>query len=191
MSKNDDKDTMITYTIITLADTGVGKTSILNRFSNGKFESKLISTIGFGMSSKVMTLKNGTKIRLKLIDTAGQENYQALSATYMKNADCVLFVFSLDKRQSFEDIKKWMNNLKENNHTLDYNQTFSSYLVGNKSDLEPVINEDEIEELKNENNFYGYIETSTKDDIGINKAFEEIGEIHLKSMVKKNLKISY
>ena len=182
MSKEKDKSgkDIIEFKLITLGDSGVGKTSILRRFVSGKFELKMISTIGFGTSTKDLTLKNGTKIRLKLVDTAGQENYQALAGTYIKNADAVFFVFSHDNKESFNNIKKWLKNFKDDNHTVDYNKNFPAYLVGNKCDLEHLIDEEEIEELKTENNFYGYIDTSAKDNIGINQVFEEIGEMLIK-----------
>ena len=183
-NKEDDKD-LVEFKVITLGDSGVGKTSILKRFVNGKFDNKTISTIGFGTSSKDLTLKNGTKIKLKLIDTAGQENYQALAATYIKNTDAVLFVFSHDNQESFNNIKKWLDNFKENNHTIDFSKTLPAYLVGNKCDLEHIISNEEIEEIKKENNFYGYVETSAKDDIGINKVFDELGEMLIKIYGKR------
>ena len=184
---NDEKD-IIEFKLITLGDSGVGKTSILKRFVNGKFEMKMISTIGFGTSLKVITLKNGTKIRLKLIDTAGQENFQALAATYIKNADAVFFVFAHNDKESFKNIKKWLDNFKDNNHTIDFSKNFPAYLVGNKYDLEHSMTIEEIEALKKENNFYGYVDTSAKDNIGINQVFEEIGEMLIKIYGKKKKK---
>ena len=139
--KDKDKD-IAEFKIITLGNSGVGKTSILKRFISGKFETKMIATIGYGSSSKDLTLKNGTKIRLRLIDTAGQENYQALAGNYMKNADAVFFVFSHDNKKSFNDIKIWLDNFKDSNHTIDYNKNFPAYLVGNKCDLEHLIEEE-------------------------------------------------
>ena len=66
-------------------------------------------------------LKNGTEIILKLIDTAGQEKYQALAKSYIKNTDAVLFVFSHDNKESFENIKKWSDHFKEN---IDFIKSF-------------------------------------------------------------------
>ena len=183
--KQDDEKDIITFKLITLGDSGVGKTSILKRFVIGRFEERIINTIGFTSSSKDITLKNGTKVRLKLIDTAGQEQYQALAKTYIKNAEGVLFVFSHDKKESFDNIKKWLDNFRENNFNFDFNKTFPAYLVGNKCDLEKVIKKEEIEQVKAENNFYGYIDTSAKDDIGINKLFEEIAEMLINVYGKK------
>ncbi len=190
---DEDKD-IVMFKLITLGDSGVGKTSILKRFVNGKFEEKTISTIGFGTSTKDMTLKNGNKIRLKMIDTAGQENYQALATTYIKNADAVFFVFAHDDRESFSNIKKWLDNFKEINRRVDFNKTFPAYLVGNKCDLPHEMKEEEIQQLKTDNNFYGYIDTSAKDDIGINQVFDDIGEmlitIYGNRKKKQNVKLA-
>ena len=140
--KHDEGDDLIQFKIITLGDNGVGKTEIIKRFLNNNSENKTIS---------------GTKIKLKLIDTAGQENYQALASTYIKNADGVLFVFALNNQDSFHNIKKWLDNFKENNKAIDFNKTILAYLVGTKSNLEHKISKEEIEELKKENNFYGFL----------------------------------
>ena len=92
------------FKIITLGDSGVGKTSILRRFVSGKFEQKTLSMLGFETSTKEIILKNGTKIQLKLIDTAGQENYLALTTSYIRNAYDVLFIFAHDSEESFNNI---------------------------------------------------------------------------------------
>ena len=154
---------------------------------------KTISTIGFGIASRNIILKNGKKIKLKLIDTAGQENYQALASTYIKNADGVLFVFALNNQDSFHNIKKWLDNFKENNKAIDFNKTILAYLVGTKSNLEHKISKEEIEEVRKENNFYGYFEISD-DDSCIIKLFEEVGEmlfkIYGKSQKPKNIRLA-
>jgi len=178
MSKNKDGDkNIMTFKVITLGDSFVGKTSIIKRFITGKFKPKFINTIGYSVSSKNIILKNGTEICLNLIDTAGQEKYQALAKTYIKNSDAVLFVFSYDNEESFNNIKKWLDNFRENNNNFDSNKSFPAYLVGNKCDLNHVIKQEDIEEIKEENNIYGIMETSAKDNININDLFNEIGEM--------------
>ena len=89
---DDDKD-IILFKVITLGDSGVGKTSIIKKFITNNFEENTMSTIGFLTSVKDMDLKNGTRIRLKLIDTAGQENFQSLAKTYIKTSWCSFFCF--------------------------------------------------------------------------------------------------
>ena len=133
--------------------------------------------IGFESSKKELVLKNGNKVTLQLIDTAGQENYHALSATYIRNADGALFVFSHESRESFNNIKKWLMSFKENNQDIDFDKEFPAFLIGNKCDLEHTIDDFEIENLKNEHNFYGYADTSAKNGIGIDNVFSEMGEL--------------
>ena len=182
--KDPDKEEIL-FKVITLGDSGVGKTSIIKKFVSDKFDIKTISTIGFGSFNKELELKSGTKIKLNLIDTAGQENYQALSATYIKNADGVLFVFAHDNRASFDNVKKWLENYKENNPNLDFSKKIPAFLVGNKSDLDHEIDDEEIEALKNENQFYGSINTSAKNGDNIQEAFENLGEMLIKIYGKR------
>ena len=184
---DEDKDTIL-FKIITLGDSGVGKTSIIRRYVNQKFEENTMSTIGFLTSTKDMVLKNGTKIKLKLIDTAGQENFQSLAKNYIKNSDAVFFVFAHDLRKSFDNITRWLDQFKENNTEINFDKTLPAYLIGNKCDLEREITDEEIEKLKNENKFYGYISTSAKENIGIDKAFENLGEMLFKIYGKRKNK---
>ena len=187
-SKTKEKNEKKLFKIITLGDSGVGKTCILRRFVTGKFEKNTLSMIGFETSSKEIVLKDGNKVTLQLIDTAGQENYHALATTYIRNSDGVLFVFSHDSRESFNNIKKWLTSFKENNKDIDFDKEFPAFLVGNKCDLEHTIDDFEIENLKNEHNFYGYADTSAKDGIGIDDVFSEMGELLVRIKGKKDQK---
>ena len=186
MSKNKNKkdfskdNSIPEFKLITLGDSGVGKTSILKRFVNQKFDEDMISTIGFGFSSKQITLKNGSKIKLKLVDTAGQENFRSLNNSYLKNAEGIFFIFSHNSRKIFENITYWIDSLKENIQDINNFKNFPAFLIGNKSDLEHKINDEEIEDFSKENNFSGYIETSAKENINIDKIFQEMGETLIK-----------
>ena len=186
MSKNKNKkdfskdNSIPEFKLITLGDSGVGKTSILKRFVNQKFDEDMISTIGFGFSSKLITLKNGSKIKFKLVDTAGQENFRSLNNSYLKNAEGIFFIFSHNSRKSFENITYWIDSIKENIQEINNFKNFPAFLIGNKSDLEHKINDEEIEDFSKENNFSGYIETSAKENINIDKIFQEMGETLIK-----------
>ena len=186
MSKNKNKkdfskdNSIPEFKLITLGDSGVRKTSILKRFVNQKFDEDMISTIGFGFSSKQITLKNGSKIKFKLVDTAGQENFRSLNNSYLKNAEGIFFIFSHNSRKSFENITYWIDSIKENIQEINNFKNFPAFLIGNKSDLEHKINDEEIEDFSKENNFSGYIETSAKENINIDKIFQEMGETLIK-----------
>ena len=81
-----------------------------------------------------------------------------------------------------------MTSFKDNNQNIDFDKKFPAFLVGNKYDLEHTIDDFEIENLKNEHNFYGYADTSAKDGIGIDDAFSEMGELLARIKGKKDQK---
>ena len=181
--KNDKNEFFLSMKIITLGTCGVGKSSILARYKDNTFDPSIISTIGLNVIVKQIKLKNGENIQLKLIDTAGQEKYKALSKSYFKNVDAVLFIFSINNEKSFEDVKTWINLFNEN-----YNgkENIPKYLVGNKLDLERKVNKDLVNEFINENKKYKYFETSAKLNDGINELFEDLGENLYQVQIKEN-----
>ena len=163
MSKNE-----IMFKIITLGDSGVGKTSIIRQYANNIFDESILSTVGVGFAFKEVELKNKKRIKLKLIDTAGQEKFKSLAKSYFKNVDGVLFVYSFDIHESFENIKEWINLF---NTSHNGRSGIPMILVGNKSDLE-----EEEDKEKNDKYVYDFLEqykdfryykTSAKENISI------------------------
>jgi len=65
----------IVFKIITIGDSSVGKTSIIKRYIDNNFSESMLASIGIGKSQKQIVLRNGQKIFLNLIDTAGQERF--------------------------------------------------------------------------------------------------------------------
>ena len=153
MSRNNQDEIEYSMKVITLGKCGVGKSCILKRYDDNTFDEHMIATIGLNVIIKKIILKNGEKIMLKIIDTAGQEKYKALSKSYFKNVDAVLFVFSINNEESFEDIKSWISLFNDN-----YNgkSNIPQYLVGNKVDLERKVSKDLINNFINENKNYQY-----------------------------------
>ena len=166
MSKNE-----LEFRIITIGDSGVGKTSIIRRYVHSIYDDESLSTIGVSFSYKEVVCGKD-KIKLKLVDTAGQEKFKSLTKSYFKNTDVVLFVFALDDKISFNNIKEWIELFIQNN-TRD--KEVLKYLIGNKNDLNSEIEQKLIEDFANENQLK-YISTSAKDNISINELFEQIAE---------------
>ena len=162
------------FKIITLGDTAVGKTSIIKRFTNDTFEEDNLSTVGIGFSFKEVLLKNGTKIKVKLIDTAGQEKYNSLAKSYYKNAEGVLFVFAYDNKDSFDHVEIWLDSFKKNGGKED----IPFFLVGNKIDLveKKKVDDKSIDDLKNRINIKDFIQTSAKENKGIEDLFYKLSE---------------
>ena len=118
-------------------------------------------------------MKDNEKIVLNLVDTSGQEQYKSLAFQYVKNMSAVLFVFDLNKKNTFYNIKQWIQFFNDNTNDRDV----PKYLIGNKKDLEKEVTEDMIDIFLEENKDFTYKETSAKEsNIEINDLFEEIGE---------------
>ena len=174
MIENENND--LEYKIITLGDNSVGKTSIINRFINGEFRPDSMPTLGIKHSFKILELghlNNKKKLKLSVIDTGGQEKYKALSISYFRYADVVLFIFNLNEPFSFENIQNWIDNFNENNNKSK--KVIKKYLIGNKSDLEQKVEQNLIDEFAKKN-IMPYKATSAKTNSQINELFQMIGE---------------
>ena len=172
----------IQFKIITLGNSGVGKSSILKRYVYRNFTDDTITTIGISFSFKEIILKDGTKVSIKLIDTAGQEKYRSLSKSYFKHANGAFFIFSLNDEITFNDLGDWIKQFEENNEGTNF---VCKYLIGNKSDLENMVDENLIENFKKDNKFDDYASTSAKDNINIDKIFEDMSQILYDDYKKK------
>ncbi len=180
------------FKIITLGESGVGKTSIIKRFGYNFFDEYYISTIGLNFVFKEIKLKDNTKVTLKLIDTAGNEKYRGLMTSYFRNADAVLYVFSLDIIGSYEEIKEWKKKFRENSK----DEIIPSFLIRNKCDLDANgedFNEEIVEDLMQKENFLRFISVSAKDNKNLVELFTDIAEICYKKYSniedKNNIKL--
>ena len=185
MIENENND--LEYKIITLGDNSVGKTSIINRFINGEFRPDSMPTLGIKHSFKILELghlNNKKKLKLSVIDTGGQEKYKALSISYFRYADVVLFIFNLNEPFSFENIQNWIDNFNENNNKSK--KVIKKYLIGNKSDLEQKVEQKLIDEFAKKN-IMPYKATSAKTNSQINELFQMIGEELYEEIDKKSI----
>ena len=115
--------------IITLGNSEVGKSSIINQFVFKNFDKDLINTIG--MDSKNYEIKIDDKtIKLKIWDTAGQERFRSIQKHYYNKVDGILFIYDITNQTSFDIIEQWYNEVK------NYNDNIIGVLIGNKTDLE-------------------------------------------------------
>lgn len=150
-----------------IGDSSVGKTSLLDKFVRNKFSDSHVSTIGFDYECKVIDATdmhgNPCRVSIRLWDTAGQERYRSVVKLYLRDAVCVLAVFDLANRESFNNISSWLEEI---------NRTSLLYLIGNKSDKEAErqVPYNEAKFFAIENNMT-YIETSAKTGEGVEEVF--------------------
>ena len=113
---SNDDDNLVQYKIVLLGESGVGKTSIINRYINGRFDNDLVPTQGATFANKILKFDefDGKRIKLNIWDTAGQEKYRALSKIFYQDAHAAILVYDITDKKSFEQIKLyWVNQIKE------------------------------------------------------------------------------
>ena len=163
--------------VIILGDSYVGKSSLINRLINNKFV-ELSNTLSIEYHTYVISI-NGYKIRMQIWDTAGQEKFNSLISNYYKNTDVAIFVYSIDKEESFQNLEMWFKHLKDNN------ENSLNILIGNKLDKEKegerVLNYEKAENFAKLNKFFLFREISCKskeiyDIEDIYEIFDEIGK---------------
>ncbi len=167
--------------LITLGDSAVGKTSLISRYNGNPFKSYYVSTHGIDSQFKKIKLQNGEEINVKITDTAGQERYKSITKTYYKGAKGAFIVYDITKKDSFKNIDKWIQDLRE------FGEDDAAILiVGNKSDLEES-REVTTDEVKKKAEVYkmAYCETSALKSKNINYAFQTLIKLVAEKMENK------
>ena len=162
----------ILFKVILIGDSGIGKTSIINRYVNNIYTEKYLCTIGVDFLTKSFEIED-VNIKLQIWDTAGMERYRQITTSYYRGANAAVIAFDLTNRKSFENIKKWINLYYEYSNPLI---SKSITIVGNKSDLiaERSVKSEEIEELLKINTGFSYEEVSAKTGENIDSIFDKI-----------------
>lgn len=102
--------------VVLIGESGVGKTSIISRYTTNTFSSVLMSTPGANFTSKTIFLEEDNKsLKFEIWDTAGQERYRALAKVFYKNAAVCVLVYDITRKTSIEELKKyWITEIKAN-----------------------------------------------------------------------------
>ncbi|MFW9897770.1 MAG: GTP-binding protein [Candidatus Thorarchaeota archaeon] len=172
------------YKLILGGDGAVGKTSMVHRFVEDKFETDYKGTIGTSIMKKECEFEGlKSKVRFVIWDLAGQSQFKRVRYSYVANAEAGILVFDVTRRDTFENIKLWYD------ESIEISKDIALILVGNKIDLEDsrVISTAEGEELAKKLGL-GYIETSAKTGENIEDAFRMLAlQIVKKFVVAKEV----
>ncbi|KAI6660290.1 Ras-related protein rab-10 [Oopsacas minuta] len=168
------------FKILLIGDSGVGKTSVLFRFSDDAFNTTFISTIGIDFKIKTIEL-DGKKIKLQIWDTAGQERFHTITTSYYRGAMGIILVYDITQQKSFDNIAKWLHNI-ETHASPDVEKT----LIANKCDMETkrVISKDQGQRIADEYTIR-FFETSAKSNINIDQTFETLARAILQKTPQK------
>ena len=149
-----------------MGDAGVGKSSIILRYTKNEFNASMVSSIGVDFKTKDIIVDN-KKVKLQLWDTAGHERFRTITTSYYRGAHGIATVFDLTDRQTFEHVEKWLEEINKY-----AKENVMRFLIGNKSDLvdKRQVSYEEVRILANKLNIY-YVETSAKNNINITDFF--------------------
>ncbi len=160
-------DNFINFKIIIVGDSGVGKSSLLKRAVQNKFDGNYQATIGFEfllMHFKV----NDLKIKLQIWDTCGQEMYRSLIQGFYRNTSLALVVYDVNKKESFDALDIWIKDIRD--HT---EQDIPIFVAGNKCDLQRAVQTEEARVYSVSSRTKNFTECSAKTGQNVKDIFFE------------------
>ena len=141
---NSEEADAITYKIMIIGDSSVGKTCLFKKLTTGKYSDKNISTIGIDrktISLKIKINENDEEVDknflIQLWDTAGQERFRSITKGYYKDSQGLLLMYDITNQETFDNVEKWIGNIKDSlgNDDKENENKYIIILLGNKLDL--------------------------------------------------------
>lgn len=122
-------DDNMVFKFILVGDTGVGKSSILLKYSEDKFDSEHHVTIGVDFRSKIIQIDPKTKVKIQVWDTAGQETFGTIVRSFYRDAAGIFLVYDVKSKETFDNLQNWIEEVRTN---CEYDPIY--VLIGNQSD---------------------------------------------------------
>jgi len=172
--------------VVILGDASVGKTSLMYRYVNQKFDTSYKATIGADFLTKEIMIDNAL-VTLQIWDTAGQERFQSLGPAFYRGSDACILVYDVTSTQSFESLSKWKSDFLVQSHTADPDH-LPFIVLGNKSDLEyqrAITSRKATQWCESNGNMY-YCETSAKEATNVDQAFSVVAKKAMEKAKSEN-----
>lgn len=171
-----EEDLEIAVKVVTVGNGAVGKSSMIQRFCKGVFTRDYKKTIGVDFLERIIEV-NCEEVRLMLWDTAGQEEFDAITKAYYRGAQAAVLAFSTVDRMSFDAIRSWKKKVEDECGEIPM------VIVQIKIDLvdQAVIDADEVETLARELHCRLY-RTSVKEDLNVSQVFHYLAEKYLSQL---------
>jgi small GTP-binding protein len=162
----------LSFKIIIVGDSGVGKSCLSIKASRNYFEDFYSPTVGFEFLTFNVKVED-QNIKLQIWDTCGQEVYRSLISSFYRSASLAIIVYSIDSEESFSNIDKWLNDIKTQS-----NPDVKIFLVGNKADLEDKrqVTKESGEKFFKDHKLSFFTETSAKTGFNVQNVFIEVAK---------------
>ena len=172
--------------VIILGDSGVGKTSLMNQYVNKKFNAQYKATIGADFLTKEVTVDDRL-VTMQIWDTAGQERFQSLGVAFYRGADSCVLVFDVVQPKTFDNLDSWRDEFLIQAGPRDPDN-FPFVVLGNKVDVDSrvVAQKRALAWCQAKGNI-PYFETSAKEAINVEQAFQVIAKNALKQESEEDI----
>lgn len=157
------------FKILLIGDSGVGKSSLLLRFTDHCYTDSYISTIG--VDFKIRTIEiDGKIIKLQIWDTAGQERFRTITSSYYRGVQGIIITYDITDTTTLRNVKMWLGEIEKYS-----SPDVCKYLVGNKLDLniKRQVDKEVGERLASDYNMI-FSEISAKNNIGVDEIFTDL-----------------
>ncbi|MBN2157165.1 MAG: GTP-binding protein [Candidatus Lokiarchaeota archaeon] len=174
---NGKKCLVVSKKIIILGEGGTGKTTLLLRYTTGKFSEDTKMTVGSDFFVKKIKFEHGNcdvYLKLLLWDFAGEARFRFLLSDYTRGSDIILVAFDLSRMKSIYHLVDWMEVLES---ARTYQNKTPIYLIGNKYDLVQKYQEPDYEYINKWIHDYHvskYFETSSRTGYNVEELFCDI-----------------
>uniref|UniRef100_A0A0K8TNI6 Ras-related protein Rab-35 n=1 Tax=Tabanus bromius TaxID=304241 RepID=A0A0K8TNI6_TABBR len=168
------------FKLLIIGDSGVGKSSLLIRFSDDTFSGSYITTIGVDFKIRTVVI-NGKRVKLQIWDTAGQERFRTITSTYYRGTHGVIIVYDVTNGESFANVRRWLQEIELNCDVVN------KVLVGNKNDdpVRKVVITEDAQRFARQMDIELF-ETSAKDNINVEQMFLAITQQVLRHKLQQN-----
>ena len=182
----DNNEFNLSFKIVLIGDSGVGKSCLSLRGTKNVFDPMYSPTIGFEFTAFFIKI-NGQIIKLQVWDTCGQEVYRSLISSFYNNASLAILVYSIDNNQSFKNLEFWLNELR-----TKASPDLNLFLIGNKCDLEEKrqVTQELAREFTEINKIKLFLETSAKTGHNTQNIFIEATKLLYEQHLKNKERIS-
>jgi len=169
------------YKVVILGEAGVGKSSLIRRYTQGYFSARTTTTVGVDRIPITVEMSS-EKVHMQILDTSGCYGFRGLIQSYMANIDAVVFMFDLSNKETFASLPLWNGILRKSGKS-----DVVKVLVGNKRDL---ASQRQVL-FKNAKNYAEFedmvaMEISVKEAESVELVFQSVArEIQIKEQQKK------
>ena len=170
----------LSFKIIVIGDSGVGKSCLTNKATKNIFEDTYNATVGFEFFTFNIKI-NDKIVKLQIWDTCGQELYRSLITNFYRNSSLAIIVYAVNQKESFDSIEMWLRELRTHS-----NPDAKVFLIANKIDLteQRKIKTEDGQKYAEQYNFHKFIETSAKTGFNAQGLFIEAAKILYDDYIK-------